>query len=209
MNRHDIGCIVVLFVSLLSVGCSAGAGSPGSDEQSPTPQAGSASPTAGGFGTQRVTLTCADAYDVSPAGSTPVRGRRVGDVIFQGPERFKRTGSSCGGRRLVLPTDLHWYFRKSPLTVTADAMRVTIHIAGSMRAMAWVPDSVWTAGTPVNLSAWAAKSVTVNTCAHKDTSFLGGILAAEPNPCLTLRVCSRRSGQHTIHRHLNGTACHR
>ena len=109
---------------------------------------------------------------------------------------------------LVLPTDLHWCFRKSPLTVRADAMRVTIYIAGSMRALAWVPDAVWTAGTPVDLSAWAARFVTVNTCANKDTSFLGGILAAEPNPCLTLRVRSRRSGQHTLHRHLSGTACH-
>ena len=87
-------------------------------------------------------------------------------------------------------------------------MRVTIHIAGSRQALAWVPAAVWTAGTPVVLSAWAARSVTVNNCAHKDTSFLGGILAAAPNPCLALRVRSRGSRQHTIRWHLNGTPCH-
>lgn len=209
MNRRGIGCIVVLFVSLLSVGCSAGAGSSGSDEHGATPQVGSVPATTGGFGTRRVTLTCVDAYDVSPAGSTPARGLRVGDVIFGGLNGSSGQVPRAEDVGLVLPTDLHWYFRKSPLTVGAAASRVTIHIAGPRRALAWVPDAVWTAGTPVDLSAWAARSVTINTCAHKDTSFLGGILAAEPNPCLTLRVRSRGSGQHTIHRHLNATACHR
>jgi hypothetical protein len=208
MNRHGIGCIVVLFVSLLSVGCSAGAGSSGSDEQGATPQVGPASATTAGFGTLHITLTCADAYDASPSGSTPVRGLRVGDVTFGGLKGSSGTVPRAEDVGLVLPTDLHWYFRKAPLTVRTAASRVTIHIAGPRRALAWVPDTVWTAGTPVDLSAWAARSVTVNTCAHKDTSFLGGILAAEPNPCLTLRVRSRGSGQHTIHRHLNGTACH-
>jgi hypothetical protein len=209
MNRHRVGCIVVLCVSLLSVGCSGGAESSRSDEQAATPQAGPASVATAGFGTRHITLTCADAFEVSPPGSAPVSGLKAGDVIFEGLKGSSGQVPRAEDVGLVLPTDLHWYFRKAPLTVRAAAMRVTIHIAGSRRALAWVPDAVWTAGTPPDLSAWAARSVTINTCAHKDTSFLGGILAAEPNPCLTLRVHSRRSGQHTIHRHLNGTACHR
>lgn len=206
MNRHGIGCIVVLFASLLSVGCSAGTGSSGS-EQGATPQEGSVSATTGGFGTRHVTLTCDDAEGVSTPG-TPVHGLTVGDVTFGGLKDPSGTVPRAEDVGLVLPTGLHWYFRKSPLTVRADAMRVTIHIAGSRQALAWVPAAVWTAGTPVVLSAWAARSVTVNNCAHKDTSFLGGILAAAPNPCLALRVRSRGSRQHTIRWHLNGTPCH-
>ncbi|MDP9222415.1 MAG: hypothetical protein M3P18_00890 [Actinomycetota bacterium] len=109
----------------------------------------------------------------------------------------------------MLPTDLHWYFRKAPLTVMAGARRVTINIAGAGQALAWLPFNVWTAGTPVALSAWAARSVTVNNCARKDTTFLGGILAADPNACLLLHVRSQRSGEQTIRWNLNGTACHR
>jgi hypothetical protein len=207
MNRHGAGCIVVLLVSL-SVGCSAGAGSSGSDEQGATPQAGSVSATTGGFGARRVTLTCADAEGVSTPGSTPVHGLTVGDVTFGGLKDPSGTVPRAEDVGLVLPNGLHWYFRKAPLTVRADAMVVTIHIAGSRQALAWVPAAVWTAGTPVVLSAWAARSVTVNNCANKDTWFLGGILAAAPNPCLALRVRSRGSRQHTIRWHLNGTPCH-
>jgi hypothetical protein len=107
MNRHGVGCIVVLFVSLLSVGCSAGAGSSGSDEQGATPQAGSVSATTGGFGTRHVMLTCVDAYDVSPAWSTPARGLRVGDVTFEGLNGSSGQVPLAEDVGLVLPTDLH------------------------------------------------------------------------------------------------------
>jgi hypothetical protein len=97
--------------------------------------------------------------------------------------------------RFALPHGVHWFFRKVPIVLKADATTVTVSVAASGQALAWVPFDVWTSGTPPDLRQWSARSVTAHNCPGKNTSFLGGLLAARPTACLVLQVRSKRGGR--------------
>jgi hypothetical protein len=158
------------------------------------------SPAAVAFGTRHVTLGCADSVDATPDQAPredPFQSLAVGTAP---PPRAEDVG-------LRLPAGMHWYFRKNPLAVPAGAGDVTASVSGPGQVLAWVPGTVWTAGPPPDLGAWAASSLTVRSCPDRTAVFLGGLLAADPTTCVQLTT--RRAGQpdDTIRRRLDGSAC--
>jgi len=185
----------------VAVGCTGNSAEPaGSSERAPA--------LSGGFGTRHVTLTCVDAKGVLAVVGAKT-GLTVGDVVFGGFTRVVSSIPRAEDVRLQLPHGVHWYFRKAPIVLKADATTVTVSVAASGQALAWVPFDVWTSGTPPDLRQWSARSVTVHNCPGKNTSFLGGLLAARPTACLVLQVRSRGEAEQTVRRRLNGTFCTR
>jgi hypothetical protein len=171
----------------------------------PGSASGTTSAPGAGFGTGHKVLTCADAHSAVVADD--VTGLAVGDVVFGGLTGGGGSVPRAEDVGLRLPDDLDWYFAKAPLILRARARKVTVKVTGPGQALAWVPSSVWTTGSPIDLGPWAAGSVTVQNCPGEDTSFLGGILAVAPNPCLGLQVRSRWSSTETVYRRLNGSPC--
>jgi hypothetical protein len=192
-DRGWVGCGALLLVLVVAAGCAGHAG-----VQDSTPHS---SPTSGaltGFGTRHVTLSCSDAIAARPA---DVSG--LTDVVFAGLSQTQAVprAEDVG---LRLPPGLHWYFRKAPIVMKANAIDATIAVSGPGQALAWVPSGVWDNG--VDLGPWGSSSVTLQSCPDMNALFLGGILAADPTTCMVYHVQSGRDEQ-TFRQQLNGSSC--
>jgi hypothetical protein len=193
-----------LLIVLLAAGCTGPA-----DVDKPAVRVSSPSPSVAGppdgFGTRHVSLTCADANAASAA---DVPGRTDTDGVLAGltappgppPPRAEDVG-------LRLPPGLHWYFRKAPLAIGAGTGEVTVAVAGTGQALAWVPSSLWTSGSDPDLGRWAASAVTLHGCPDRAALFLGGVLAADPTTCLQLSLRAPGSAERTVRQRLDGSAC--
>ena len=195
-DRRSAGCGALVLACLVAAGCTGHASGPNDQTTHPTSIASSMS--ADGFGTRHVTLTCADAIAARPA---DVSG--LTDVVFAGLSQTEAVphAEDVG---LRLPPGLHWYFRKAPIVMKANAMDATIAVSGPGQALAWVPSGVWDKG--VDLGPWGSSSVSLQSCPDMNALFLGGILAADPTTCMVFHVRSGGSEQ-TFRQQLNGSWC--
>jgi hypothetical protein len=149
MKRFGIGRSAMLLVFGVAVGCTGNSAEPaGSSARAPA--------HSGGFGTRHVTLTCVDANGVSAVLGAKA-GLTVGVVVFGGFTTVVSSIPRAEDVRLRPPHGVHWFFRKVPIVLKADATAVTISVAASGQALAWVPFDVWTSGTPPDLGQWSAR----------------------------------------------------
>jgi hypothetical protein len=204
MARFGIGWSTLLLMLAFMAACTSDGGASGSAE--PTTSSNRASGHSERFGTRHVTLTCADAIGVSAVAPAKA-GLTVWDVVFEGFSTFMSSVPRAEDVGLRLPHGVHWYFRKAPIVLKADVTTVTVSVGPPEQALAWVPSDVWTSGTPPDLGQWSARSVTLQNCPGKTTSFLGGMLAARPNACLVLHVHARGGSEQNVWRRLDGRSC--
>ena len=158
----------------------------------PTSAPSSAGAVSSGLGQDNIVLKCddsageleigdsADNLKLGSATLTNLRGR-------QDP----RLATEVGLKALTASL----YFRKTPIYIEAGAGPMTLTLLGQRsELLAWAPVSVWTGGTAPDLQPWAAKSVTFQGCANSGATYLGGLLAADPNQIFQL------TGSHAGHR---------
>jgi hypothetical protein len=192
----------VVFI-VAAAGCTGHTGAASTGSTPERPAATSVAPAA--FGTRHASLGCSDA---TWASATDTQGLTRDSIPFEGfsvqtqpaPLRAEDVG-------LRLPAGLHWYFRKQPLAMLDGAPDFTIAVSGAGQALAWVPAGVWTSGGRVDLTFWAASSVTLHGCPDHPALFLGGVLVADPAICLHLDIRSTGHAERRVHQHLDGTPC--
>ncbi len=109
---------------------------------------------------------------------------------------------------LIVPSDRDWLFRKSPITVTAGTESVTVSVPDDGKQfLAMVPPSVWTNGTPPNLTQWSQTSITIQPCSDRAVSFLGGVLALASDQCFALHFQTESGLRDERQVRLDGQAC--
>jgi len=109
---------------------------------------------------------------------------------------------------LTVPADQDWLFRKSPITVAAGTESVTVSVPDDGKQfLAWVPYSIWTSGTPPDLSHWSQTSITIQPCADQAAGFLGGVLALTASQCFTMHFQTATGLRDDRQVRLDGQAC--
>ena len=198
-RQLSIGSALVVMV--LAAGCT-GRATDHTLDGSPTPHSAATSVKPTAFGKRNVSMSCSDSIGAQP-------GETIDEVPFR---RLATTGTEPPLAQDVLgfklPSGMHWYFRKNPLSIRQRAADFTLSVSGSSQALAWVPASVWTTqGKRPDLTTWAASSLTLHSCPDRAALFLGGILAENQRTCLRLTIRQAGRPEQTIHQRLDGSPC--
>lgn len=190
-----------LAVMVVAAGCT-GRAPDQTVEGSPTPRSAATSVKPTAFGNRNVSLGCSDSIGVRP-------GEAIDEVPFRGlatTDTEPPLAQDMLG--FELPSGMHWYFRKNPLSMRKGAVDFTLSVSGSSQALAWVPAGVWTTqGKRPDLRTWAASSLTLHSCPDRPASFLGGILAEDLHSCLELTMRQAGHPEQTVHQRLDGSSC--
>lgn len=175
----------VASVVLLIAACTASPSVPPtaqSAQPSHATSASSALPTG-----QTVELSCADAGSgIVPTGDD---NPSFGGITLEG-----LAGSVKGLRPaavgLTVSAGDTLYFVKAPASLTAGAAITSIELpTASGGYLLWVPAQLWTGGDrEADLTQWMTSKVLFDGCADRATTYFGGLLSADPNICLTLRI---------------------
>lgn len=191
-----------LAVLVVAAGCTGGAGDQRVDGSS-TPRSAATPTKATAFGSRNVSLSCSDSIAVPP-------GENIAEVPFEG---FATTNTEPPLAQDVLgfelPSGMHAYFRKNPLSMHKGAADFTLKVSGVSQVLVWVPAGVWTTqGTQRPMvTKWAGSSLTLHSCADRAAMFLGGILAEDLQTCLQLSMRQDGHPGRTVHQRLDGSPC--
>jgi hypothetical protein len=134
-------------------------------------------------------LLCADAYATQPSGSTPVAFTPAG-VGFDSLSKAGFDPIPATEGDLHLPADAPQYFTKSPIYLSNGVTWAEITLIHGDPTLAWVPATVWTGPPGWSLAPYLAKAARFESCNGSYTGFLGGILTATANECITLGIQS-------------------
>jgi hypothetical protein len=189
------GALVAVSAAVFVAGCTGTSPEPAPTASSVAAPTSSAGP---------IRLTCADAASGSAPvgpGNVSVAGLTLEDLArpVSSLPRAGDTGATApsGDQRI----------RKVPAYLPAGSPPVTVELLDPApgQALVWVPAGRWS-GRP-DLRPWASTEVTLAGCPGTDATYLGGILADEPDACLHLNVQRAGDQPQTIRIRLDGHPC--
>lgn len=208
MPSRAVPLVVAVGILIVSTGCTGSISEvPVASSGSPSPQSGSTVPAGenGQFGA--VTLSCTDSG--SGTRGDAHRDLQLGSVLLEGAEGSRTSTPRAVSVGLRVPKWAEeWRFLKSPVYVSRGLAVTTISLTETDgRALAWVPASDWTSGSPPNLTDWLASSVTFEGCPDRDVVYFGGFLADTNQSCVAIdaRIAGRPAGSARVS--LGGSAC--
>lgn len=171
-----------------------------------SPSASPVSSAASKLGHGPASLSCSQASDGTfPELDSALGGRVKLDLLSSAA---LSTVPLARDVQLIVPEGQDWLFRKSPIVIAAGTETVTVSVPDDgQQFLAWVPYSVWTNGSPPDLTEWSQTSITFQPCTDQAAAFLGGVLALEKDRCFTLSFQTENGPSDDRHVRLDGQAC--
>ena len=156
-----------------------------------------------------IELSCADAGSATAADAKGSHNLTFGGLTFEGLAATTSEVPLATQVGLTVGPNSDQHFRKTPAYLLAGAPPIVVESTGPAagQGLAWVPSRLWTSGTPPNLRPWIASKVTFDGCPDHDSTYFGGLLAADPQGCLHLSIQQRGHPPQSLRLRLTGASC--
>lgn len=186
--------------------CAACTGTPSTrstTHYSPSPSSADAAPS------EAIELTCSDAGDGNAPAARSPGDLTLGGLTFEGLSATRQEIPLASEVGLEVAPNSDQHFRKTPAYLRAGTRAIVVQLAAPAtgQALGWVPSRLWTSGTSPDLRPWMASRVTFDGCPGRDSYYLGGLLATDPQACLALSVHQTGHPAQSRRLRLTGAPC--
>lgn len=139
-------------------------------------------------GSQAVELSCSDA-NLSAEAPTGRANHTVDGLTIEA-RLDSLTGSAPANVGLRVAPGSRLFFVKAPLYMKPGTPMTTIKLTSASGGyLAWVPSRSWTGGSgPIDLAPWVTRTVVLDGCTDRPSTYLGGMLSTDRHMCLRLQV---------------------